>query len=279
MVKIFADTSSSIPVNLAFDLGIEYLPQIIVFGEKTYRDDVEMDSKSFLEKLKSSSTLPKTSAPPPVLYQPLIEKHLKNGDEILILTPSAQVSGTFRSAEIASQEFPDAKITILDTMNIGASFASLVLTANKMAKNGSTIDEILLKIKNLIDHERNLFVVDTLEYLYKGGRIGGAKMLFGSLLQVKPLLALKKGKVEPVESQRTKKKAIARLIEIVSEECPHEETCMLSIQHGDSRNEADLLSEEFKRIFGFKDIPIYDLPPAFLVHSGPGVIGVSYFII
>lgn len=278
MVKIFADTTSSIPVDLAFNLGIEYLPQIIVFGEKTYRDDVEMDSKSFLEHLKSSATLPKTSAPPPALYQPLLEKHIKNGEEILILTPSAQVSGTYRSAEIAVQDFPDAKITILDTMNIGASFASLVLEANKMAKGGSTIDEILIKVNYLIDHERNLFVVDTLEYLHKGGRIGGAKMLVGSLLQVKPLLALKKGKVEPVESQRTKKKAIARLIQIVSEECPRDESSKLSIQHGDAKSEADNLAEEFKRIFGFKDIPIYDLPPAFLVHSGPGVIGVSYFV-
>jgi len=277
MVKIFADTSSSIPVKIAQELGIEYLPQIIVFGEKTYRDDFEMDSRSFLEHLQSSSNLPKTSAPPPVLYQPLIEKHLNSGDEILILTPSAQVSGTFRSAEIAAQDFPDSKITIIDTMNIGASFASIVLEANKMAQSGLTVEEIVLKVNNLIDRERNLFVVDTLEYLYKGGRIGGAKMLFGSLLQVKPLLALKKGKVEPVESQRTKKKAIARLIEIVSQDCPHEESSMLSIQHGDTKDEAEVLSIELKKIFGFTDIPIYDLPPAFLVHSGPGVLGVSFF--
>lgn len=277
MVTIFADTTSSIPVNEALSLGIEYLPQIIVFGEKTFRDDIEMDSKSFIENLKSSPNLPKTSAPPPALYRPLLEKHVNLGNEIIILTPSAQVSGTFRSAEIGAQEFPDAKIKIIDTLNIGASFASIVLQANRMAKSGYSSEDILREVQDLINCEKNLYVVDTLEYLYKGGRIGGAKMLFGSLLQVKPLLALKKGKVEPVESQRTKKKAIARLIEIVKQECPAKQSSFLSIQHGDATEDAINLQNEFKNIFGFEDIPIYDLPPAFLVHSGPGVIGVSYF--
>jgi len=278
MVIIFADTTSSIPVNDALELGIEYLPQIIIFGEKTFRDDTEMDSKTFLEYLKSSATLPKTSAPPPALYKPLFEKHLKAGHEIIILTPSSQISGTFRSAEIAAQDFQDEQIKILDTLNIGASFASIVLQSVKWARDGLSSDEIIFKGKDLITRERNLYVVDTLEYLYKGGRIGGAKMLFGSLLQVKPILALKKGLVEPVESQRTKKKAISRLIQIVSEECPKNNSSLLSIQHGNAQSEAESLANEFKNLFGIKNIPIYDLPPAFLVHSGPGVLGVSYFV-
>ncbi|PKN83309.1 MAG: hypothetical protein CVU46_17310 [Chloroflexi bacterium HGW-Chloroflexi-8] len=278
MVTIFADTSSSIPVNEALALDIEYLPQIIVFGEKTFRDDTEMDSKTFLDYLKASPSLPKTSAPPPALYKPLLEKHLQAGHEVIILTPSAQVSGTFRSAEIAAQEYQDGQIKILDTQNIGASFATIVLQAVQWSKDGMSSDNIILKVKDLISRERNLFVVDTLEYLYKGGRIGGAKMLFGSLLQVKPILALKEGKVEPVESQRTKKKAISRLIQIVTVDCPKNKSSMLSIQHGDAQVEAINLANEFKNLLGIDNIPIYNLPPAFLVHSGPGVLGVSYFV-
>lgn len=278
MITIFADTTSSIPVDEAKQLGIEYLPQIIVFGEETFRDDTEMDSKSFLERLRASTSLPKTSAPPPMLYHPLIEKHLDLGEEIIILTPSSKVSGTLRSAETAVQDFPNAKIHIVDTMNIGASLASIVKNAVKSAKNGDSAEDILSMVSNMIERERNLFVVDTLEYLYKGGRIGGAKMLFGSLLQVKPLLALKKGQVEAVESQRTKKRAIARMVELVKEECPQTESCLLSIQHGGAWKDAENLARELRDWMNVETLPIYDLPPAFLVHAGPGVLGVSYFV-
>ena len=238
MVTIFADTTSSIPLDQAKIMGIEYLPQIIIFGDTSYRDDTELNTASFLEKLTSSPTLPKTAAPPPALYLPLFKKHINNGNSIIVLTPSAKVSGTFRSAEVAAQEFPDADIIIVDTQNIGASFASIVKSAVHWANSGKTSTEIVTKINDLINCERNMFVVDTLEYLHKGGRIGGAKMLFGSLLQVKPLLCLKQGQVEAVESQRTKKRALARLTELVLADCPKSDSCMLSIQHGGVKKEA-----------------------------------------
>jgi len=150
MVTIFADTTSSIPVKNAIELGIEYFPQIIIFGDQSFRDDFEIDTKTFLEKLSKSSALPKTAAPPPSLYQPLYEKHLNMGNSIIVLTPSAKVSGTFRSAEIAAQEFPGADIQILDTKNIGASFASIVISAVQWANNGDSNIEILAKVKDLI---------------------------------------------------------------------------------------------------------------------------------
>lgn len=278
MVTIFTDTTSSLTLPEAKELGVEYLPQIIIFGEESYRDDTELDSATFIKKLVESSALPKTSAPAPQLYQPLFQKHLEQGNQILVLTPSAKVSGTYRSAETAAQEFPDSPIFILDTLNIGASFASLVKMAVQWANEGENAETIILKLNQMIERERNVFVVDTLEYLFKGGRIGGAKMLVGSILQVKPLLSLRKGQVEPVESQRTKKKALGRLLEIIKTECPPTTSSFLSLQHGAAVEEANMLAEQLKNHFGFDQIPIYDLPPAFLVHSGPGVLGVSYFV-
>ncbi len=278
MVTIFADTTSSLSVKEAEALGIEYFPQIIIFGDESFRDDHELDSSTFLKKLVELSHLPKTAAPPPSLYNPKFEKHLSGGDSIIVLTPSTQLSGTFRSAEVASQDFPNADIKVIDTLSIGASLASIVKMANKYAKEGLSSEEIIRKVENLITRERNLFVVDTLEYLYKGGRIGGAKMLFGSLLQVKPLLCLKNGKVEPVDSQRTSKKAIARLKELVVSECKEKGCSLFSIQHGAAKLEAVALSEDFKKLLGIETIEIFELPPAFLTHSGPGVLGVSYFV-
>ncbi len=278
MVTIFADTTSSIPVDEARSLDIEYLPQIIIFGEDTYRDDTELDSATFIKKLVASATLPKTSAPPPQMYEPLFEKHIQAGDDIIVLTPSAKVSGTFRSAETAAQDFSSDQITVIDTLNIGASFASIVKEAAKMARKGETSEKIIQLINHMIERERNIFVVDTLEYLFKGGRIGGAKMLFGSLLQVKPLLALKKGQVEAVESQRTKKKALNRMMELIMEECPPKNSSFLSIQHGAALAEAEILATQLKGALNLNEVPVYNLPPAFLVHSGPGVLGASYFV-
>ena len=278
MVTIFADTTSSIKVDKAKELGIEYFPQIIIFGDESYRDDSEIDSNSFLKKLTSSSTLPKTAAPPPSLYNPIFEKHIALGNSILVLTPSLKVSGTFRSAEVAKKDYPEADIEVIDTLAIGASLASIVKTANRWAKNGESMKEIIEKLEDLITRERNLFVVDTLEYLYKGGRIGGAKMLFGSLLQVKPLLSLKNGQVEPVESQRTSKKALSRLKELVVAECKEKGCSMFSVQHGAAPEAAKTLANEFEQLLNLDEVEIYDLPPAFLTHSGPGVLGVSYFV-
>lgn len=278
MVIIFADTTSSMNVQEAKSLGIEFFPQIINFGNDSYRDDYEINSATFLQKLTSSTSLPKTAAPPPSLYIPLFQKHIESGNYIVVLTPSAKVSGTFRSAEVAAQEFPNADIKIIDTLAIGASLASIVKQANKFTKEGLSGEEVSSKVEDLKLRERNLFVVDTLEYLYKGGRIGGAKMLFGSILQVKPLLTLKNGQVEPVESQRTSKKALARLKELVFTDCKENGFSMFSIQHGAAENEAKVLAEDFKVLLNIDHIEIYELPPAFLTHSGPGVLGVSYFV-
>lgn len=278
MVIIFGDTTSSIPVDEAVALGIEYFPQIIIFGDESFRDDNEIDSTTFIKKLTTSSSLPKTAAPPPSLYNPIYEKHLSAGNSILVLTPPIKVSGTFRSAEVSAQEFPNSNIKVIDTFCIGASLASILKVANQYAKDGLTSDEIALKVEDLKKRERNLFVVDTLEYLYKGGRIGGAKMLFGSLLQMKPLLSLRNGQVEPVDSQRTSKKALAKLKELVVSECKDKGFSMFAIQHGAAEQEAKKLAEDFKQLLDIPKIDIYELPPAFLTHSGPGVLGVSYFV-
>ncbi len=277
MVTLVSDTSSSIPVAEAERLGIPYIPQIIVFGEQTYRDDTEMDTATFLIRLRESVALPKTAAPPPALYQPVYEKYGQKGDTIIVLTPSAELSGTFRSATIAAQDFPEADIRIIDTLTVGSGLATLVLMTHEWILAGMDPDTIVKKVQDYIKLQKVYFVVDTLTYLFKGGRIGGAKMLFGSLLQVKPILELRNGRTEAAESQRTKKRAIARLKELVYVDCARSEDPHLCIMHGDVESEARELAEEFKAALGIDSVGIYNLPPAVLVHAGPGVIAVTYF--
>jgi len=279
MIKIVADTTSGIPPEKARELGIAYIPQIIIFGNEAYRDDTEIDNVTFLQKLRSSPVLPKTAAPQPPLYTPIYQEFGQKGNTIVVICPSAEVSGTVRSATIAAQDFPEADIRILDTRTIGAGLASLVLKAVEWVNQGMGADELVQKIMEMSAREKVYFLVDTLEYLHKGGRIGGAQKLVGGILQVKPILTLKNGRAEAAESQRTKQRAVARLKELVITDYPKDRNGYLSIMHGGVEEEAIALAKDLATQLNVKpeNIPIYFLPPAILVHAGPGVLGVSFF--
>ena len=277
MVRIVADTTCGLPRNIFTSLGIPLIPQIVCFGEDSYRDDTELDTDTFLRKLKASKYLPKTAAPPPQLYYPIFKQAIKDGEDVLVVAPSAKVSGTVRSAEVAAQDFPKLKISVVDTKTIAGNLGSLVLIAHAMARQGREMVEIEKQINELIPRGRIYFLVNTLEYLQKGGRIGGAKALVGELLQVKPILCVREGQVEPFEQQRTKKRALARLVEIIEEECPKSQEAHLCVMQADAQEEAETLATDLKRRMDLTQIPIYELPPAIVVHAGPGALAVGFF--
>lgn len=277
MTKIIADTTCSLPLEELEALGIDVIPQIIIFDEKPYRDDTEIDTPTFLSKLKKAKNLPKTAAPPPALYEPLFRKYAKQGESIVIPAPSTYLSGTFRSAEVASENVPDADVHILDTRTIAGGLGVLVKMAKKWADEGLAPETILDELKRLAEREQVYFLVDTLEYLHKGGRIGNASYLIGSVLQMKPILGLKDGKVDAIEKQRTSSKAFQRLKELVLEQCPKGEGSYITISHCGGEERARELAKELEAALEVESIPIYEIPPAIVVHAGPGVVEVSFF--
>jgi len=277
MITIVSDTTAGLPRELTSRLNIPILPQIVIFGEKSYRDDIELDTATFLELLKSSPTLPKTSAPPPPLYFPIFEKANKTGDTVICLHPSSKLSGTIRSAQVASQDFPKADIRIVDTQTVACNLGTLVLLANEWVKENVDKNILLSRLDDLITRQRIYFLVDTLEYLHRGGRIGGAKALIGEMLQVKPILTMKNGQVEAFEQQRTKRRALARLVEITLDECAPNMNSHLCVMHADALMEAENLCATLKDLLKLSEIPIYEVPPAIVVHAGPKVLGVGFF--
>ncbi|HMB21636.1 MAG: DegV family protein [Chloroflexota bacterium] len=279
MTIIVADTTCGLPRTLLEDRCIPLIPQIVVFGDESYHDDTEMDTAIFLSKLKASAALPKTAAPEPSLYFPIFEEAGKKGESVIVVAPTSKMSGTVRSAQIAAQEFPKVDIRIVDTKTIACNLASLVLVADDMAKAGRSADEIVAKLNFLIPRGRLYFLVDTLEYLAKGGRIGGAKRLLAELLEIKPILQVKDGQVESFEQQRTKKRATARLVEVITT-CIGQsvEEAHLSILQVVAEDEAQALAGVLKSKLPVSDIPIYELPPAITVHAGPKTIGAGFFV-
>ncbi len=278
MVKIVTDTTAALPRKLTERLGIPVLPQIIIFGEESYRDDTELDSVTFLKKLRASVELPKTAAPPPALYNPVYEKLTAQGEAVIVIAPSAKVSGTVRAAEVAAQDFPKADIRVVDCQTIAGNTATLVLLADQWAKAGMSADQITSRLKEWIPRQRTYFLVDTLEYLAKGGRIGGAKKLLGEMLQIKPILTVREGAVEPYEQARTKGRALERLAGIVEEQCPKSAEAHLCVMQIEAEAEAGELAASLRNRTGIDEIPIYELPPAIITHAGPKAMGIGFFV-
>ncbi len=278
MVQIVADTTCGLPHDLLQKRGIPLVPQVVIFGEDSYHDDCEIDTATFLQKLKAASTLPKTAAPEPPLYNPIFKQFSEKGQAIVVVAPTSKASGTVRSAEVAAQDFPKADIRVVDTLTIAGNLASMVLLADDWAKAGADADTIVKRLNDLIPRSRIYFLVDTLEYLAKGGRIGSAKALVGELLQVKPILYVNEGQVAVFEQQRTKKRALARLLEIVREQCPRSAEAHLCVMQADAEAEAREFADCLRDETGISEIPIYVLPPAIVTHAGPGTLAVGFFV-
>jgi len=277
MTRIVTDTTSGITLEAAQALGVALIPQIVIVGAESYRDDIELDTQAFLEKLKSSPVLPKTAAPPPSLYEPVFDAARAAGEIVICLHPSAKVSGTVRSATVAKQDYPDVDIRVIDTQLIAGPLGSVVSLAVQWARDGVDADTIVARVEDLVRRVQIFFVVDTLEYLHKGGRIGLASKLVGSLLHIKPILCWKNGQVASLEQQRTTRRALARLRELVEASCPHGESCYLSVNHVGAEQTARDMADEFARDLGISEVPVFLLPPAIVVHAGPGTIAVGFF--
>jgi len=278
MIRIIADTTCGLPLDILKKAGIETLPQIITFGNETFRDDTEMNTESFLEKLRASKTLPGTAAPPPALYTPIYEQLLEAGDTALVISPSEKVSGTFRSATVAAGEFHTDKIHIIDSKTVAGGLGSLVLAAKKWADAGLSIKEVKENVEDMASRERLFFLVPTLEYLHKGGRIGGASKIVGSLLQIVPILTIKDGQVEPFDKVRTVKQAVRTIVEQTTEYCKDNPEPYLTVSECDSEPLLTQVTQELTAATGIQDIPRYTVPPAIVVHGGPGLIETSCFV-
>ena len=277
MIKIITDTTSGLPQEISKRFHIPVIPQIINFDNKSYYEGIDIDNSSFMRMLRESKELPKTSAPPPELFVQEFNKLMESGGTIFCIHPSSEISGTVRSALTAAQEFPNADIRVIDTRTVGSPLATLVQIAAEWASMGEDADSIENKIKLMIPLNRIYFLVDTLEYLAKGGRIGGATALLGSVLKIKPILALSGGRVEQFEKERTQKHAIQRLIELVKSQAARNGEAYLSVMHAAipelAHEFADILCSEF----GLNSIPILDVPPAIVVHGGPGILAAAFF--
>ena len=278
MVHIITDTTSCISAKTAEELHIPLIPQVINFGEESFLEGVDISLDEFMKRLKSSINLPKTAAPPVEQFVNVFKRLTPLGEPIICIHPSSEVSGTVRSATVAAQDFPEADIRIIDTRLVSSPIASIVLLAVEWAREGIDADIIVTRVYEMSKRCRVYFLVSTLEYLARGGRIGGASALLGGVLQIKPILRLHEGKVDQYERERTQKRALMRLKEIVSEQCSRDGTGYLTVMEAENRAQALELAEDLGKSVNQMEVPVYPVPPAIITHGGPGILGVGFFV-
>ena len=220
MTKIITDTTACLPQTVQDEFEIPVIPQLIHFGEESFTEGADFDTFSFLEKLRSSKELPKTSAPPPEMFSSIFAAHQDPTEPIFCIHPSSDLSGNVRSAETAKINFPDLDISVIDTRLMASLQGTIVHQAALWNKSGVPAAELHQRIIDLSGRGKIYFLVATLDYLARGGRIGSASALLGNALKVKPILTLTDGKVEPHSKERTFKKAIEKIKSLVSDEYP-----------------------------------------------------------
>jgi DegV family protein with EDD domain len=277
MVKIITDTTSCLSPEFARQHDIPIIPQVINFGDDSFLEGVNMSIADFMQRLRTSPELPKTAAPPPELFIKEFTRLVPLGEEILCIHPSVEVSGTVRSAQAAAQDFPEADIRIIDTRLVASPMATLVQKAAEWAEGGLGANVIEARLQDLMARGRIYFLVATLEYLAKGGRIGGAAALVGSVLQIKPLLTFRDGKVDVLEKERTHRRALERLQELVVTQISPENGFLSVLQAG-VPEQGQALASSLKARLDLAEVPVYDMPPAIVTHGGPGILGVGFFV-
>jgi DegV family protein with EDD domain len=274
-VHVVTDSTADIPLEQAEASGITIVPLTVFFGDDAYSDNVELDNAGFYQKLQESKTLPRTSQPSPAAFQAAYTRLIEAGATgILSIHLSSGLSGTYQSActarDTLDEKLKTVPIEVVDSQSISAGMSHAILQAAEKAREGVGLEEIKAYVVSEQTRSHILAVLDTLEYVKRGGRIGGARALLGNMLSVKPIVSLKDGAVVPVEQPRTRNKAYARIAQLVKEMEPLE---YLAI--AESNDEVGSQLTAVLQTVYHKEIPRYKLGAVLGTHTGPGTVAIA----
>jgi len=275
-VAIVTDSTAYIPKDIVEKYQISVVAQVLIWGEETLRDDVDIRPTEFYTRLAKAEVMPSTSQATPADFKEIFEKLHGEGKEILAILISDVLSKTVNSANLAKQMVPEAKVTILNSTTTAMELGFHVLTAARAAENGASLEECEAAAKNAQNNSGVIFVVDTLEFLHRGGRIGGASRFLGTALQLKPLLEIIDGKIEGLEKIRTKKKAYKRVKEIILERVAGKENIRLATLHANAADEAKALLDAISEEVDAVEVVFSEVSPVIGTHAGPGTVGIAY---
>jgi DegV family protein with EDD domain len=273
-IRVVTDSACDIPEEIARRLDIDIVSLTIRFGDEEFTDRVDLSPEAFWAKCKASKTLPETAAPAPGAFRGAYERAAADGcDGVLVLTLSALLSATHQSAVLGSEDLSDGPpIRVVDTKAVSMAQGLLVIDVAELAATGADLDALSARAESLVSKVGVVAMLDTLEHLIKGGRVGGARALLGQVLSIKPLLELKNGVVAEAGRQRTRSKALAAIAEEAKSHAPLKR---LALVHGAS-NEVANLEALVTDLATENPIIVTDMGPTVGTHGGPGIIGLCW---
>lgn len=272
-VKIVTDSVADIPGQVAEELGITIVPLNVRFGTETYRDGIELTADEFFDRLSHSNIMPVSTVPSPAAYSEVYDKLAEETDEILVLTLTSKLSGTH---EVALQSTglmkKKCRVEVIDTKLAAMAEGLVVITAARLAQTGAGLNEVMDNAYHNIPRSEMYAAFDTLEYLQRGGRIGKAQSLLGSILNINPIIGLQDGEIIPISRERSRAKAIDHLYNCAASYSRIED---MAVEHATSSDEAEILIERLGSIFPKERIYRSRATPVMSTHTGPGVLVLS----
>ncbi|MED4138707.1 DegV family protein [Priestia megaterium] len=275
-IKVVTDSTIDLTLEEAEKYGIEMIPLCINIDNETYLDRVELTPTDFIEKMKNSKELPKSSQPAIGSFVEVYERLVSEGYDVISIHMTGGMSGTVRAAESAAQ-MVEGNIAIVDSMYITKALSFQVFEAVKMIEDGHTVEEIITRLEEVRQNTNLFVVVDTLENLVKGGRIGRGKGLIGSLLNIKPIASLADGVYTPVAKVRSHSQIVKFLTKQFEEHTEGKSIKGVGLVHADGFGLASKLKESIVKARGYTQFSIEDTTPIISTHTGIGAIGFMYF--
>jgi len=277
-VALVTDSTSYIPKEVREKYPITVVPQVVIWEGVSYEDDVTMTTDQFYTRLRTAKVMPTTSQASVVNMHTAFSTLLEQGYEVLGMFVSSKLSGTYQSAVLARDELTSGKdkIEIIDTETVAMALGFEVLTAARAAQDGASMADCKALANKAHEHTGVYLTVETLEFLHRQGRIGGAQRFLGTALNLKPILAVEGGRIEPVERVRTRSKALERVVEIVVEKCSGKTPIRIATLHADSPNDAKLILDKITPILNPIESIFAAVSPAVGANAGPGTVGLAF---
>ncbi|WP_203332842.1 DegV family protein [Planococcus beigongshangi] len=274
-IHIVTDSTSDLRPEILKQYDVHMVPLTIQIGEKTYLDRIDLEPKSFLELMEKADELPKSSQPAPGIFKELYDKLGENGDQVLSIHMTGGMSGTVESARAAA-ELTDTDVTVIDSRYISYALSFQVLEAAQMAKEGKSMEEIVARVDEIRRNTKLFVVVDTLDNLVKGGRIGKGRALVGSFLKIKPIASLDDGEYTPVAKARSHKKVVDYLFEDFMERTKGKTVKGVGFAHANGFAMAEPLRDRIIES-GFSDVYFDYTTPVISTHTGIGALGFMFY--
>ncbi len=272
-IKIITDSTCDIARETVDQFGISIVPAYVLFGEESFRQGIDINPTQFYARLQSSSRLPSTSQPTPGDFTGAMEPLISAGDQVVCITVARQLSGTYNSAAQAASQFDDGAVTVVDsgTASVG-HMLQVIAAAEDAASDHATLDSVVSAARARAGRSYGFAMVDTLEYLQKGGRIGKAQAFMGSLMKVKPILKVADGEVLPVDRPRNVRRGLQRLEELVREQGP---VSKLAVAYTTDVGPAEEMRSRLSDLADPENTYTLQIGSAIGTHVGPGAVAVS----